>query len=196
MITIRGVCYKTIKEAATALSVKPATIYTAREQDRLETVGLGVRVKTVKIRGVEYESAKVAADKLGVTINRIYNARKEGTLDAVGLGRQEMPVTIRGQKFKSAKAAAEFFGIKVNNIYNALDRGTINNVGLGPGRHNSPRNGNSKPLDFGRIRFASHAEASRYIGRSDKYVETMLKRGKRETVIGQIFARYEKDRAE
>lgn len=148
---------------------------------------------SITIRGINYPSVKDAAEKLGLHVNAIYNAKRAGNLDRVGLGRHITTVKIRGVVYTSAKEASEKLGVHINGIYNALSRGNLDNVGLGPGAHNSPRNGNSKRLDFGRISFASRAEASRYIGKSDKYVTEMFKRGKRELVIGKILAKWQKD---
>lgn len=87
-VRVRGVDYKSQKEAAEALGVDPATVATMLARGKPDGIGRGSHSgKPVTIRGVTYDNAIIAASKLGVTPKTIYHAKKRGTLDRVGLRR-------------------------------------------------------------------------------------------------------------
>lgn len=100
-ITIRGIQYGSMKEAADALGISLSTIKSAKTRGTLEYAGLGWRESTstikngerrankpVTIRGVEYPSQTIAAEVLGVNQSTISSALKNGRLDFVGLGQE------------------------------------------------------------------------------------------------------------
>lgn len=150
-------------------------------------------VGPITIRGVTYRTVKEAAHKLDITPSAIYNARIGGWLEQVGLGRAVMPIKIRGITYRSAKEAAKALGVHKNRVYHALNDGTLDTVGVGTGCHNSPKNGSSKPLDLGRVRFSSVAEAARYIGKPRYYVANKLaSKYQRPKVIAELLAEWEK----
>jgi hypothetical protein len=65
-VTIRGVRYKSCKDAANALNVTPAAIYSARREKRLNTVGLSKRGRPRKDKTKEQLVAPVKYVTAGV----------------------------------------------------------------------------------------------------------------------------------
>ena len=71
-ITIRGVTYPSVREAARQLDLSHATLIQARKEGRLDTVGLNPnrcrkKNQPVTLDGVTYPTAKYAAYELGIT---------------------------------------------------------------------------------------------------------------------------------
>jgi hypothetical protein len=65
-IQIRGVTYESVKEAAAALGVTIAGVYTALDRGRIDKLGLGkTRPKKTVIGGIAFRSASDAARALG-----------------------------------------------------------------------------------------------------------------------------------
>lgn len=86
-VMIRGVAYKSCKEAAQELSISPKTIHKAIRQGNLDTVGLGrmarpwgPAAKPIRIQGVEYPSRKIAAEVLGLSQTALASRISRGTL--------------------------------------------------------------------------------------------------------------------
>lgn len=131
-ITIRGVTYRSIREAASAIGVRPVTIYNADANGTLETCGLGAMPMPVTIRVVRYESVAEAAAAIKVTTSTIYRAIDSGTLDRCGLGmgnrvrrspkagHKPKPLTVGGRRFPSISALAKFIGRDVSCVRRAL----------------------------------------------------------------------------
>jgi hypothetical protein len=122
MITIRGVDYASVKEAAKAMKVSGSTIYFARANGTLETVGLGLgNTMPVKIRGKTYPSVKAAAKALKVASCTLSIAISRNRLDTVGIGpgrgkrpsggkTKSNPITILGVIYPSLFAASAAMG--------------------------------------------------------------------------------------
>lgn len=84
-VRIRGVDYPSIKAAAAALGITPATISSSLQRNgHAEGAGLGVksvrhnstphRVRPITLHGRDYPSIKVAADELGLGYSWLYKA--------------------------------------------------------------------------------------------------------------------------
>ena len=145
-VTIRGIEYASVSDAALALGVTKATVSLAIKHNRLDSVGKGLghgnanRSKPVKVRGIVYRSINDAAQKLGVTKAVVQQAVRRGTEDNIGVGRREygnaaMPIRIRGVEYPSQTIAAQVLGVTTTAISMAIKRGSLDTVGLGPKRN-------------------------------------------------------------
>jgi len=134
------------------------------------------RYRNILIRGVLYPDARTAALALSVQPQTIIRAIRQDRLDAVGLGNtrpQVMRARIRGVDYPDVKAAAAALGVTVSAIRQALHRdGHADNVGL-PRKYNEAR---SHAFEFGGLKFASKARASRALGFGPAYISQALRR--------------------
>ena len=65
-VKVRGVTYESVKEAAKALGVTVAGVYTALDRGRIDKLGLGKTIpKKMVIGNVTFKSASEAARALG-----------------------------------------------------------------------------------------------------------------------------------
>lgn len=65
-VEVRGVTYESVREAAAALGVTIAGVYTALDRGRIDKLGLGkTRPKKMVIGGITFRSASDAARALG-----------------------------------------------------------------------------------------------------------------------------------
>ena len=130
-ITVRGVTYATVQDAARALGVQDQTVRKAIVAGTLDLLGTGAshpRPLPVRIRGVTYASAKAAAQALGVTQGAIHQALACGAPDRVGLPpvpRNPMAreFVIAGMRWPSLAAASRALGFSPGYISKVLRRG-------------------------------------------------------------------------
>lgn len=131
-ITVRGVTYPTVQDAARALGVTPNTVYAAMHNGTLDDCGLGKvhpKPMPVRIRGRVYDTARDAARELGVPRQSIYAALRRGTVDNVGFGvaPDHAPIPPRvfkigGMSWPSRRAASLALGFERNYISRAYSR--------------------------------------------------------------------------
>tara|TARA_R110000823_G_scaffold294082_1_gene412950 strand:+ start:1255 stop:1524 length:270 start_codon:yes stop_codon:yes gene_type:complete len=77
-VTINGVAYSSMKEAAQALNVTPATICRHYHCGTLESIMTGKTVaQPVKIEGKLYNSIRAASRDLGINFERLRVTLKE-----------------------------------------------------------------------------------------------------------------------
>ena len=90
-----------------------------------------------------------------------------------------MSVKVGPLVFETVAKCAEHYGVTTSTVYAALHRGTIDNLGSGRGNRTSHLKCgcNRKPVNFGRLSFASLSEASRALGYSSNYVSFVLRKG-------------------
>lgn len=87
------------------------------------------------------------------------------------------PVRIRGVTYPSAQAAAEALGVHRDTVYTMLRKGRPDLIGTGSKR---PGNGSAKTFTIGPCTFPSMRAASRALGRGDRYVQDVMRRGTEE----------------
>jgi hypothetical protein len=95
-VLIRGVSYRSMREAARALGVTRTVIAKCRQRGTLDKAGLRqnrlvpgpdhIACKAVTIQGVEYPSIEIASEVLGVHRSTIHRNMARGTLDYLGRG--------------------------------------------------------------------------------------------------------------
>lgn len=104
-VTIRGITYESIRDAAAAMRCSESTVINFRAAGTLDELGTrkkripnrsGVtngqwQKKPITIRGIEYPSVLDAANALGVTPSAISKAKLRGYIDSIGLGKRGRP---------------------------------------------------------------------------------------------------------
>lgn len=131
----------------------------------------------IMIKGVEYPSINAAARATGFAVSTVYRYASEGRLEDLGQDRYTR-VRIRGAEYPSINAAAEALGVSPSTVSKALFKGRIDNVGLGTGCRTGSYHGHAtaKKIEIGGMKFDSHADASRALGKSRGYLHSVLTR--------------------
>lgn len=140
-VTIRGIEYPSISDAARALKVSRKAVQRAMATDRLDRVGLkdrpNLNCMPVKVRGIVYPSQKDAALALGVSGNAVSQALKRGTIDKLGLKRGDpkcgwpaVPVKVGKIEFPSKAALSRFIGIDRSTLGKWERRGQTERIAI------------------------------------------------------------------
>jgi len=100
-------------------------------------------------------------------------------------------VKVRGETYKDVATAATALGVTEATIYCAVSRRDTETIGLGQGNRVNHRGGiPPKPITLGRITFPSMSAASRALGKSPRYVQQVLTKGKaraRQNLIKEVM---------
>ena len=82
-VKVRGVTYESVKEAADALGVTIAGVYTALDRGRIDKLGLGKTIpKKMVIGNVTFKSASEAGRALGFSRSYFRDAKLGGRAKA------------------------------------------------------------------------------------------------------------------
>lgn len=120
-VTIRGVTYPSMTDAARALMVSKAAISYAAKQGRLETVGIS---PVFVVRGVTYTCIGDIAKKFGLRYDSVRVMIARGRADKIGVGRggrrdsngRAVKFTFCGVEYRSLKHASDALGIPYNRM--------------------------------------------------------------------------------